>query len=69
MTLTVTVHDNSGQQEDATVEVMDDDYFIVCTGNCYVSHTNAFPKAGTHVLTIKGQRARRMASVARGEED
>jgi hypothetical protein len=58
VTLTVTVHDDSGKQEDSTVQVADNDYFIVTTGACYVAHTNVFPKAGTHVLTIKGQRAR-----------
>lgn len=57
VTLTVTVHDDSGQQEDSTVTVADNDYFIVTTGSCYVAHTNAFPKSGTHVLTIKGQHA------------
>lgn len=58
MTLTVHIHDNSGQQEDTTVEVQDDDYFLVTTGSCYEAGIQAYPKSGTHVITIKGQRAR-----------
>lgn len=30
----------------------DNDYLIVCAGNRYVSHVNAFAN-GTHVVTIK----------------
>jgi len=45
--------------ETQTVEVPDNEYFIITTGDCHVSHTQAYPTKGTHVLTIKGQQARR----------
>lgn len=34
-----------------------DDYIVVTAGSCHVSHTQAFPKSGTHILTIKGRKA------------
>jgi len=58
MTLTVTVVDNvDGSSQ--TAEVLDDDYFILTTGSCYVHYTQVYPKTGTHILTIKGQRVKR----------
>jgi hypothetical protein len=59
MTLTVTVHDDSGEQEDSVVHVADDDYLLLCTGGCYEAGVQAYPRSGTHVITVKGQRARR----------
>jgi hypothetical protein len=32
--------------------VIQDDYVLVCAGNRYLAHTNAFGN-GTHVLTVK----------------
>lgn len=40
-----------------TQEVADNDYWIITTGACHVSHTQAFPTKGTHILKIKGQKA------------
>lgn len=58
MTLTVTVRDNeTGETE--TKEVLDNDYLLICTGSCYEDSLQVYPKSGTHVITIKGQRARK----------
>lgn len=57
MTLTVTIVENAtGTTENQ--EVADNDYFLICTGSCYEAGIQVYPKAGTHVITIKGQRAR-----------
>ena len=54
MSLTVTVKDNeTGETE--TVQIPDHEYFLLTTGDCYVSHTQAYPSKGTHVLTIRGR--------------
>jgi hypothetical protein len=51
--LTVTVKDNeTGQQQ--TVEVPEDDYFVVATGACRYT-VNAYAN-GTHVVTFKGRK-------------
>lgn len=56
--LTVTVRDNkTGETE--TRDVADNDYLLICTGGCYEAGIQVYPKSGTHVITIKGQRARR----------
>lgn len=58
MSLRVTVEDieEGGSQ---TVVVPDGEYFILTTAPCYLSGTQVYPKAGTHVLTIKGRRPKR----------
>lgn len=66
MTLTVTVKDDE-TGDTQTVTVMDNDYFILCTGTCYVADTQAYLTKGTHVLTIKGQRAVRIPPMAAGQ--
>jgi len=55
MTITVTVVDNEAGTTE-TREMPPHDYFIVTTGECHIAHINTYPKAGTHVLTIKGRR-------------
>jgi hypothetical protein len=40
-----------------TQDVADNDYVILTTGSCHVSHTQAYPTKGTHVLTVKGRKA------------
>jgi hypothetical protein len=56
MSLTVTVRDNeSGEIQ--TARVQDDDYLLLVTGNCRLVNTQVYSGQGTHVLTIKGQRA------------
>lgn len=37
--------------------VDDNDYFILTTGTCEVTNTQVYPTKGTHVITVKGQRA------------
>lgn len=50
----VTVLDHaSGETE--TKEVPPGEYLILCTRPCWVSHVQAYPKSGTHVLTVKGR--------------
>jgi hypothetical protein len=34
--------------------VIKDSYSIVTDGDCYVHHVQAYPKSGTHVITVKG---------------
>lgn len=63
MTLTVTVHDDSGEQPDETMHVMDNDYLLVCCGTCYMDGVQAYPKSGTHVVTIKGHLGRLNAKI------
>ena len=53
MSLTVTVRDNEKGTEE-TRQVADDDYLLICVGNCYEDGIQIYPKSGTHVLTIKG---------------
>lgn len=53
MTIRVTVRDLADDTENS-VEI-EDDYVIVCAGDCYVSHTQAGLN-GTHVLTVKGRK-------------
>jgi hypothetical protein len=43
--------------ESETQDVADNDYWILTTGACHVSHTQVFPTKGTHILTIKGRNA------------
>jgi hypothetical protein len=43
---------DDGQGEPETIEV-EDDYVIVCDGDCYVAHCQVYPGTGTHQLTIK----------------
>lgn len=35
-------------------QVVTDDYVLVCAGTAELTHTQASPTTGTHVLTIKG---------------
>jgi hypothetical protein len=64
VTLTVSIHDDSGEQEDSVVHVPDDDYLLVCTGNCYEAGVQVYPRSGTHVITIKGQKAKAIPPAA-----
>ena len=43
--------------DEQTKAILDHDYLVITTGDCYVANTQIFPAKGTHVLTIKGQRA------------
>ena len=45
--------------ETSTQEMLEDDYFILTTGRCEVAGIQTYPTKGTHVITVKGQRARR----------
>jgi hypothetical protein len=53
----VTAEDvDSGQQESRVIK---DDYNLVTDGDCYVANIRAYPKSGTHMITIRnvgGQR-------------
>jgi hypothetical protein len=42
-----------------TVELPRGEYLILTTAPCFVSSTQAYPKKGTHVLTVKGRTAGR----------
>jgi hypothetical protein len=47
----VTTEDlETGQKETAEIT---DDYVLVTAGSCYLAHTNAYARTGTHILTIK----------------
>jgi hypothetical protein len=47
----VTARDiDSGEQQAVTIK---DDYNLVTDGDCVVAHIAAYPKSGTHVITIK----------------
>lgn len=49
----VTVEDlETGETESTMIK---NDYIVIAAGTCYVSHTQVFPKSGTHQLTIKGR--------------
>ena len=37
-------------------QVIDNDYLLICAGTAELTHTQASPTTGTHVLTIKGAR-------------
>lgn len=52
----VTVTD-LGTGESETQEVWDD-YVIVTAGSCEVANIQTYPTKGTHVLTIKGRKAK-----------
>jgi hypothetical protein len=59
--LRITVEDVlTGERE--TAEVQEGDYLLLCAAPCYVAHTQAFPKSGTHQLTVKDY-GKRMADV------
>lgn len=50
----VTVEDlATGESESVVIR---DDYVCIAAGSCYVSHTQVFPRSGTHQLTIKGRK-------------
>lgn len=51
ITVTVTVVETGETQ---TRTVPENDYFLLCTGTCYEASVQAYPKSGTHVITIKG---------------
>lgn len=54
MTIRVTVEDTeTGTSE--TREVAND-YILICAGTCYQARVQAWPKTGTHVITIKGRK-------------
>lgn len=35
-------------------QTITDDYLLICAGSAQLTHTQANPGTGTHVLTIKG---------------
>lgn len=55
MTLSVTVIDHETGDTDSKT-VIDNDYIIITNGTCYVSNIQVYPKAGTHVITVKGRK-------------
>ncbi len=47
----VTVEDlETGEKESQEI---DNDYIVVTAGDCDVTHTQDYPKSGTHILTIE----------------
>jgi hypothetical protein len=42
-------------------ETIEDDYILVVEGSCYLSSVQTYPN-GTHVLVIKGRKAKESAS-------
>ena len=52
MSLTVTVTDNE-TGERAEAQVLDGDYLLITAKPCYSGGVQVYPKAGTHVVTIK----------------
>jgi len=61
----VTVRDLADDNETHTE--IEDDYVIVCAGECHVAHINAHAN-GTHVLTVKGRRDSRPTKVVQDSE-
>jgi hypothetical protein len=54
MAIIVTVEDaETGEKSTAEIE---DDYIVICAGTCHVSHTQAYPTAGKHVITVEGRK-------------
>ena len=50
----VTVKDLlTGEEQSAEIS---DDYILICAGSCELTHLQAYPKSGTHVLTVKGRK-------------
>ena len=49
---------------DTQTMVITDDYSLTCDGNCYVAGIQAYPKSGTHVITVKN-----VGKPAPGEND
>lgn len=47
----VTAQDLDGGEPESVV--IKDDYSLTVDGDCYVHHVAAYPKSGTHVITIK----------------
>lgn len=39
---------------DVETKVIENDYLLVTAGTAHTTHIETYPKAGTHVLTIKG---------------
>ena len=37
-------------------QIVTNDYVLICAGTAQLTHTQASPTTGTHVLTIKGCR-------------
>lgn len=54
MSLRVTVVDEQTGQSDA-VRVEDGDYVLITAAPCYRASVVAYPKSGTHVITVKGR--------------
>lgn len=51
------INDSTGVVEDTEEKVLpENDYLVTTTGECYVAAVQAYPKSGTHVVTIKGRR-------------
>lgn len=42
--------DNPAETESRVIK---DDYNLICDGDCYISGIQAYPKSGTHVITVK----------------
>ncbi|WP_433445675.1 hypothetical protein [Nonomuraea sp. CA-141351] len=63
--LVVTVHDPA-TGETATREVQPGDYTVVACEPCFIYHTAVYPKAGTHVITVKGWKPADDRELARG---
>ncbi len=40
---------------DTESQEISDDYVIVAAGTCRVAGVQAYPKSGTHVITVKGR--------------
>lgn len=53
--ITVTVRDNETGEE--TSVGVTNNYALVCAGECYRYYVQAYPKSGTHIITVKGVRS------------
>lgn len=53
----ITVEDLETGETESTV-LDDDNYVLITAGACRRTSVQAYPKSGTHVITIKGVRGR-----------
>jgi hypothetical protein len=55
MSFVVKIYEDGVLKE--TTAVPDDDWFLLCTGRCYVANQQLFPGTGTVNLTIKKEKS------------
>lgn len=54
MSVTVTCRDDQTGEESTEV-VQDGDYLIVTVEPCHLAYTRAYPRTGTHIVTLRGR--------------